>query len=115
MAQSSTKSQLVSEVKFPPKLKLLFEPHRYKVLYGGRGGAKSWGAARALLVMGVQKPLRILCAREIQRSISESVHQLLEDQIKKLKLEYFYTVKNTEIIGANGTQFWFEGLKAQYC
>lgn len=96
---------------FPAKLGFLFSPHRYKVLYGGRGGAKSWGIARALLILGAQKPLRILCAREIQRSISESVHQLLRDQIAALGLGSLYSVFNSEIRGANGTQFLFAGLK----
>ncbi len=101
----------MSDVEFPQKLQFLFEPHRYKVSYGGRGGAKSWGFARALLILGASKPLRILCAREIQKSIKDSVHQLLRDQIIALGLESFYTVTNTSIVGKNGTQFGFEGLK----
>lgn len=102
---------LAVDADFPAKLGFLFEPRRYKVLYGGRGGAKSWGIARALLILGTQKPLRILCAREIQRSISESVHQLLRDQIAALGLGSLYSVFNAEIRGANGTQFLFAGLK----
>ena len=68
---------------FPSKLKCLFEPKnsRYRVLYGGRGAAKSHSVARALLCMGVQNQLRILCAREFQTSIKDSVHKLLTDQI----------------------------------
>jgi phage terminase large subunit len=100
-----------AKAEFPDKLRVLFEPARYKVLFGGRGGAKSWGIARALLVIGAQKPTRILCAREIQKSITESVHQLLADQIKALGLEGFYEVLNTEIRGKNGTLFMFAGLK----
>ena len=53
---------------FPAKLRPLFEPKRYKVMHGGRGGAKSWGVARALLLTAAAQPLRILCAREVQRS-----------------------------------------------
>jgi phage terminase large subunit len=89
----------------------LFQPKRYKVLYGGRGGAKSWSIARVLLVMGYQKKLRILCAREIQKSIKDSVHQLLSDQIEELGLGGFYDVLATEIRGANGTQIAFTGLR----
>ena len=99
------------DVKFPPKLRPLFKPHRYKVLYGGRGGAKSWGVARALLTMGASKPIRVLCAREMQTSIGDSVLQLLEDQINRLQLDNFYTVRKTTIIGQNGTKFGFEGLR----
>jgi phage terminase large subunit len=97
--------------EFPRALEFLFRPARYKVAYGGRGGAKSWGFARALLIQGSQKPLRILCARENQNSIAESVHQLLEDQIAALHLGDSYQVQKATILGANGTQFTFAGLK----
>lgn len=100
-----------AKVEFPDKLAPLFEPARYKVCYGGRGGAKSWGIARALLVQAAAKPLRVLCAREIQKSISESVHQLLKDQIVALGLSDFYEVLNNEIRGKNGSLFLFAGLK----
>ena len=99
------------QIEFPDKLRVLFQPNRYKILYGGRGGAKSWGIARALLILGAQKPLRILCAREIQKSIQDSVHQLLKDQIAALGLEGFYEILNTEIRGKNGSLFMFAGLK----
>jgi phage terminase large subunit len=46
--------------QFPEPLQFLFQPMRYKVLYGGRGGSKSWGVARALLTLAAKKPLRIL-------------------------------------------------------
>lgn len=81
------------------------------MLYGGRGGAKSWGVARALLIEAASRPLRVLCAREIQTSIKNSVHQLLKDQIEALGLAGFYEVLETEIRGRNGSLFLFAGLK----
>jgi phage terminase large subunit len=96
--------------QFPSKLKFLFQPSRYKVAYGGRGSGKSWGFARALLMMGTEKPMRILCAREIQKSIKQSVHTLLKDQIQALGLGQFYDVVETAIRGINGTEFSFAGL-----
>jgi phage terminase large subunit len=99
-------------IDLPRKIRdTLFPPARYKVLYGGRGGAKSWGIARALLGMGRAKPLRILCAREIQKTISDSVHRLLKDQIQSLGLSDFYTVQETTVKGANGTEFLFAGIR----
>lgn len=95
---------------FPAKLDFLFKPARYKVIYGGRGSGKSWGVARALLILGAQKKLRILCTREIQKSIQQSVHQLLSDQIAELGLSEFYQILQTEIRGLNGTDFYFSGL-----
>jgi phage terminase large subunit len=106
------------KAKFPDKLyDLLIEPPRYpgegryRVAYGGRGGAKSWNFARALLLMGVEKPMRILCARETMKSISESVHRLLTDQIGMLGLQSFYAIEKARIYGQNGTEFTFAGLK----
>jgi len=99
------------ELDIPNKALPLLDNARYKVLYGGRGSTKSWTVARLLLIGGVSKPLRILCTREIQRTISESVHQLLRDQIAALGLEQFYSVTDTSIKGLNGTQFFFGGLR----
>jgi phage terminase large subunit len=102
------------EVDFPDKLAFLFRPMRYKVARGGRGSGKSWGFARALLVLGVEMPLRILCAREIQRSIRDSVHQLLKDQIKLMGLESEYSVGEQIIEGRHvDTRFIFSGLSNQ--
>ncbi|MCP3678345.1 MAG: PBSX family phage terminase large subunit, partial [Deltaproteobacteria bacterium] len=98
------------EWEFTDDQAFLFESHRYKIGYGGRGGTKSWGFARALLVQGFERPLRILCAREVQKSIKDSVHQLLADQIILLGLEGFYQVLSNEIRGRNGTTLIFTGL-----
>lgn len=99
--------------RFPKKLRFLFEPSRYKVARGGRGSGKSWGFARALLVRGARQTTRVLCTREVQKSIQQSVHQLLRDQIDALGLGGFYEVLATEIRGKNGTQFFFSGLSDQ--
>jgi phage terminase large subunit len=99
------------DIELPAKLRFLFEPCRYKVAYGGRGGSKSWAAARALLIQGAAKPLRILCAREFQNSISDSVHALLSDQVKAMGLDSFYEVQKNTIIGRNGTTLSYEGLR----
>lgn len=98
-------------VQSPETLRFLFEPARYKVLYGGRGGAKSWGVARALLLRGAEKPTRVLCAREFQSSIKDSVHRLLADQVETLGLSSFYRVEQAAIYGINDTEFGFEGIR----
>jgi phage terminase large subunit len=99
--------------EFPAKLRFLFSPKRYKVARGGRGSGKSWGFARALLVLGAKSKLRIICSREVQKSIKDSVHKLLEDQIGALGLTSFYDIFTTEIRGKNGTEFLFAGLSDQ--
>lgn len=98
------------EAEFPEKLAFLFTPTRYKVAHGGRGSGKSWGFARALLIQGRATKLRVLCTREVQKSIKDSVHKLLADQIQSLGLGQFYEVLETVIRGKNGTEFAFAGL-----
>lgn len=101
-------------VRFPEKLGfLLNKKARYKGARGGRGSAKSWSFARALLILGSTKKLRILCTREVQKSIKQSVHKLLKDQIEGLGLSKFYQVLENEIRGLNGTEFSFSGLSDQ--
>lgn len=97
--------------EFPERLRVLWEPHRYKVLWGGRGGSKSWNIGRWLVIDGVRQSLRILCTRETQKSIGDSVHRLLADQIQQLNLGYYYSVEKAKIYGPNGTEFIFAGLK----
>ena len=99
-------------LRLPEKLAGLYEPRRYKVMHGGRGGGKSHGVAQVLLDMAARKPLRVLCAREIQKSMRDSVHRLLRDYIVSLGLTSFYEVLDTEIRGANGSLFLFAGLQS---
>jgi phage terminase large subunit len=106
-------SGTIKKAEFPEKLACLFQPakSRYRVLYGGRGGAKSWGIARALLIKGAKDPLRILCAREFMTSMKDSVHKLLSDQIDDLSLGGMYEITQNTIRGKNGTEFNFVGLR----
>lgn len=99
-------------VEIPEALGFLYEPSRYKVAYGGRGGAKSWGIARVLIAKAYAEPLRILCARELQLSIQESVHKLLSDQIHALGLDAAFDIQRATIKGANGSEFVFSGIKS---
>lgn len=99
------------QIAIPTAYKELFKPYRYKVYYGGRGAGKSQSVALALLVMGMQKPTRILCTREFQSSIADSVHRLLSDLIAAHKMDGFYEVLQSTIRGINGTEFIFKGLK----
>ena len=101
------------DVHFPAKLKFLFRPARYKVARGGRGSGKSWGFARALILRCAAKPTRVLCTREVQKSIQQSVHQLLSDQIGAMGLSSAFTILATEIRGPNGSAIYFGGLSDQ--
>jgi phage terminase large subunit len=67
--------------------------------------------ASILVLLGSQKPLRILCTREVQRSIRDSVKRLLDDEIDRAGFRSMYKSTDTEIRGSNGTLFLFAGLQ----
>ena len=99
------------EVSIPEKLSVLFEPHRIKCIWGGRGSGKSWSIARALIVKALEKKIRILCTREIQKSLRDSVHRLISDQIELLGLGAYFEITRDEIrCKRSGSQFLFAGL-----
>lgn len=102
-------------VDLPLKIQeALLPAARYKVLYGGRDGAKSWSVARYLIARAIAKTERILCTREIQKSISESVYAVIVDQISLLGLtDDFDTTNHRIIYKPNGSEFYFHGLSGQ--
>jgi phage terminase large subunit len=97
-------------ILIPEAFKGLFTEHRYYVYYGGRGSAKSHSIARYLIIAALNQHLKILCTREIQSSIIESVHALLKAIITQYDLHKWFTIKNTEIETYNGSLFIFKGL-----
>ena len=102
------------EKRVPIKFKPLYMHQKndklFYVYHGGRGGGKSWEIADFLLIEGAKQKHRILCCREVQKSIKQSVHKLLSDRIAALGLGAFYEILETEIRGKNGTEFSFAGL-----
>lgn len=99
--------------EIPAKLLPLYQQkRRFFVLFGGRGSGKSIGVADFLLLTGYAEKHRILCTREIQNSLAQSVHKLLCDRIEILGLKSFYEITEKTIRGKNGTEFFFRGLWA---
>ena len=84
---------------------------RYLGAFGGRGSAKSWTVARMLLARSIAEQKRILCTREIQGSIRESVHKLLANQIEMMGMSRLFSVQQHSITNARGSEFIFEGLR----
>ena len=89
------------------------EKKRYKVSYGGRGSGKSWTAARCLILLAMKSKIRVLCTRQLQTSIKDSVHKLLCDSIYALELEAFFDITRDTIRCHNGSEFIFKGLQNQ--
>lgn len=103
---------MTNEIKIsvPTKFKTLAKPNRYHVFYGGRGSAKSHSVARYLVCTALTQPTKILCTREFQNSITDSVHKLLSDIIIDHNLLPWFEIRNTEIQAYNGSSFIFKGL-----
>ncbi len=98
------------DIDFPAKFQWLWQPARYKVAHGGRWSWKSTSVARYIAIRGVQRPVRVLCGRETQKSIKESVHHLIASQIKKTGASDYYEIESATIKGKNGTSIFFDGL-----
>lgn len=99
-------------VEVPRKLKPLLYPKRYKGAYGGRGGAKSHFFAEQVILRAYMKPTRIVCIREVQNSIKDSVKQLLIDKIEKFGLTSYFKVLEGEITAPNGSIIVFKGMQS---
>lgn len=94
----------------PRAMKPLLTPKRYKGLFGGRGGAKSHFFAEEMILKCYEQPTRAVCIREVQKSIKDSVKQLLEDKIQALGLGQFFEVLDQEVRGLNGSLIIFRGM-----
>lgn len=89
---------------------LIHKRARLKVVYGGRGSAKSWGVVEALVRLVAKHKLRVLCTREFQISIRDSSHKLLSDTIRRLGLSAWFTITRDNITSRSGGEFLFKGL-----
>lgn len=112
--QKPANSEQPLNFQVPAKLlPFLQEKARYKVAHGGRGGAKSWSIARLLLILAyTQRGHLILCTREFQASIADSVHAVLKSQIQLMGLAPWFKVTDNEIVcWLTGSRFIFKGLR----
>lgn len=91
---------------------LLQDKSRYKVLYGGRGSGKSVNVALCLILIAIKRKVRILCTRQIQGSIKDSVYKLLKDLISQYGFDSYFEITLDAIRGVNGSEFIFKGLKS---
>jgi len=98
-------------LEIPEKaLFLLNEKKRYKVIYGGRASGKSWAMARASIMLAMKSKLRILCVRQFQNSIADSIHKLLSDSISAMGLDRYFEITQSTIRAYNGSEYIFKGI-----
>lgn len=86
-------------------------PARYRVLYGGRSSGKSWDTAGFLIALSQMTKIRVLCTRQFQARITDSVYSLLKIQIERFNLQSkFRVLENKIICTTTGSEFLFYGL-----
>ena len=83
---------------------------RRNYIYGGRGSGKSHDVAEYCLFRAYQSKIKVLCTRELQNSIADSVYSLLKNKITDMHLDFFFTVYKDRIVGNNGSEFIFKGI-----
>lgn len=99
------------DARFPKAFTPLFQPARTKGFYGGRGAARSWSFAGALVLRAVERnDFRVLCGREYQSSIKDSVHAVLRDTIHRMDLGWRYHITDRSITSDLGGEFIFKGM-----
>ncbi len=104
---SSSREIEIADVFLP-----LLMPRRYKGAYGGRGSGKSWFWAEQVVLKTYQRKTDVVCIREVQNTIKDSVKKLIETKIEALKLGSAFEVLESEIKGRNGSQIIFKGMQS---
>lgn len=90
------------------------EINKYRLFLaeGGRGGGKSQAVGRLLLYLGEKRNLRIVCGRETQNTIAESVYSLMADLVREWGLDY--EIQASKLIHRqSGTEITFRGFRQQ--
>ncbi len=105
-------TQTKIRVDVPRALAPLLRPARYKGAYGGRGSGKSHFFAEQIVLKCFAKLTRVVCIREVQLTIRDSVKTLLIDKINKFGLGSYFQVLDTEIRGTNGSLIIFRGMQS---
>lgn len=97
-------------IEIPEKLeRVLTTKARLIVLIGGRGSAKTETMGRVLLMLAQTEQADILCGREYQNSIDDSVHKLLTGLVDDLEIRGI-NVTDKKIDFSAGGGFRYKGF-----
>ena len=97
-------------IEIPRVFRPLMKPARYKGAFGGRGSAKSHTFAEMVLQRCMQQPTNVVCVREYQRTLEQSVKRLMEHKIRDHSLGGYFRVRDTRIENPGGGMTIFEGM-----
>lgn len=89
-----------------------FNNYRFFLAEGGRGSSKTQSFARLILTIAEKKKVRVVCGRETQATIEESVYKVLVDLINEYQLNYS-VLKNKITHNASGSEIVFKGFREQ--
>lgn len=95
-----------------PYQRILDGGFTYYCYYGGRGGGKTENIAHCLVLKAITtENIRILCARELDNSVKESVYRAIVDSIDKFGVRHIFKINNLEIeCLKTGSRFLFTGM-----
>lgn len=99
------------QIDLPSYASDLWEDFRHLFWRGGRGAAKSRTVVSGLVLQSMERHERVLCGREVQKSIKDSVKRLLDDEIDRLGVRKAFESTETEIRGPNDSLFIFAGIR----
>ena len=89
----------------------LLKPARYKGAWGGRGSGKSHFFAESVVEESLAAKTDIVCIREVQKSLNQSVKKLIEAKIESMGVQSEFRILNTHIESANGGRIIFQGMQ----
>jgi len=99
------------EIQTPRAFKPLLAKARYKGVHGGRGSGKSHFFAEYTIEKCLVERTNVVCIREVQKSLSQSVKRLLESKIEDLGVQKFFEVQESQIKCTNGGLIIFQGMQ----
>ena len=88
----------------------LLKPARYKGIWGGRGSGKSHAVAEYIIEQSVVSRCDVVCIREVQKSLQQSVKRLLETKIESLGVGSYFEVQHDRILSKHGGTIIFQGM-----
>jgi phage terminase large subunit len=92
-------------------LEVIGSTKRFKVLYGGRRSSKTYSFVDAVITRAAYHPTLVLCTRELQKSIRDSIHKTLRVRISDLGLDQYFDIEKSSIYSKCGSEFIFMGVR----